>query len=69
MSDSCQSSRLTYEALPPTLILDPALLRLAGQSYNQNTKTFEIKGLDFLLKLQHLFCLTIYSIYAALTSY
>ncbi len=35
--DSCQSSRLTYEALPSTLVLDPALLSLARQSCNQRT--------------------------------
>lgn len=37
----CQSSGLTYEALLPTLILDPALLRLARQSYKQRTYKVE----------------------------
>lgn len=37
MTDRCQSTKLTYEALPSTLILDPALLSLARQSYNHRT--------------------------------
>ncbi|TNN70537.1 hypothetical protein EYF80_019272 [Liparis tanakae] len=39
VTDSCQSSRLTYEALPSTLVLDPALLSLAGQSYTGASTT------------------------------
>lgn len=37
MTDRCPPSKLTYEALPSTLILDPVLLSLARQSYDHRT--------------------------------